>query len=127
MKKLILFVLVLATSAFSQGPVKELTLELSGKPAVFVPNLQGSALDVNGDGVRDLAITSPRDVASGQATGIVIKSGNSNQTWVYPLESFSLNFEEIKQTFLGFYEMNNASPEKEAIFAEGMDGHLLIR
>ncbi|NWF90139.1 MAG: hypothetical protein HXY50_11855 [Ignavibacteriaceae bacterium] len=123
MNKLLLtfsFILVITTVVFSQGPVLELRTEsVSNNETITIHSNfrpRGAALDVNGDGVRDL-IVSPRDPATGQATGIVVKSGNSNQTWEYPFESFSLNFEEVKQTFLGFYEMNNSSPEKEAIFA----------
>lgn len=123
MKKLILFVLVLSTSAFSQGPVLELRTEtLDNNESITLGSdlrPQGAALDVNGDGVRDL-IVSPRDAATGQATGFLVKSGNSNQTWVYPI-SGNLSLQEKMQNenrrFIGFYEMNNASPEKEAIFA----------
>lgn len=114
----VFFVLILASSAFSQGPVLELRTEtVNNNESITIGSdfrPKGAALDVNGDGVRDL-IVSPRDPATGQATGIVVKSGNSNQTWVYPINN--LTFEKIEWIFIGFYEMNNDSPEKEAIFA----------
>lgn len=126
------FVFVLASSALPQGPVKELEIEVQVFDwGVHKPGggMTGSSIfDVNGDGVRDLAITSPRDVASGQATGIVVKSGNSNQTWAYPTIG-NLTIQEKMQNentkFIGFYEMNNSSPDKEAIFAR-KNGRLLV-
>ncbi len=119
-----LFVLVFTTSVLSQGPVKELEIEVNGNPHIMEKpgeGLTGSSIfDVNGDGVRDL-IVSPRDPASGQATGFLVKSGNSSQVWEYPIPT-STGFEEIVFTykFIGFYEMNNDSPEKEALFARKM-------
>lgn len=106
----VFFVFVLASSALPQGPVKELEIEISGKPSVSITRPQGQALDVNSDGVVDVPIVSVEEAK------FIVKSGNSNQTWEYPITNFT--FQKIEWAFIGFYEMNNDSPEKEAIFAK---------
>ena len=109
---IIIFLLISSFEIAAQGPILEYFTEISGKPptGAFIPQPQGSALDVNDDGVKDILIVSK------QNNELIVKSGNSNQTWIYPL-GIELAVEKIERGFIGFYEMNNNSPFKEAVFA----------
>jgi hypothetical protein len=106
-------ILLLVPSVLGQGTILELStqvdnwVEVIAVSHVFQP--QGPALDVNGDGVTDMLTFSK------QNNKLIVRSGNSSQTWEYPLGDFV--FHNITWTFLGFFEMNNESPNKEALFA----------
>jgi hypothetical protein len=108
----ILVMLLTTITVASQGPILEYSMAVGSVPfvgGVLALRSQVAAADVNGDGKADMITFSK------QEKKLIVRSGNSSQIWEYPVGNFV--FQKIEWAFLGFFEMNNDSPEKEALFA----------
>ncbi|MDZ7291772.1 MAG: hypothetical protein ONB44_16170 [candidate division KSB1 bacterium] len=105
---------VLMSLLFAAGVRAQIILELS-LPTKGAPPYSNWATfpfdfrDADGDGVQDIPMV---DKGS---TALLVKSGDSNETWEYPMPgNIIANGLEI----LGFFELNESSPLKEAVFAK---------
>ncbi len=123
MKKTILTlvaILVILLEVNAQGLVKEWESAKNTRPAsLLLPAVQVFNMDFDGDGYRD--IPTFQDISVGLGSGLMtVTSGKDNsKKWEFPLTGSALNFEKIKLTLIGFFDVHSGNgDENEAIFVQ---------